>query len=147
MAPSGLWYPVNLTGTIVYRIHADWDREAKVWAATSHDVPGLATEAPTVEALTEKLRIMIPELLEANQLLSGDQPDAIAFELTSHRQEKIPLTLEYLRAKLDELLQSWIQDGDAQEQKETGELLVQALDEDRLSDRPLFPPELKGVTW
>jgi hypothetical protein len=57
------------------------------------------------------------------------------------------MTPEYLRAKLDELLQSWIQDGDAQEQKETGEFLVQALDEDRLSDRPLFPPELKGVTW
>ncbi|HEX5715295.1 MAG TPA: hypothetical protein VF179_04000 [Thermoanaerobaculia bacterium] len=67
--------------------------------------------------------------------------------MTSHRQEKVRLTPEYLRAKLDELLQSWIQDGDAQEQKETGEFLVQALDEDRLSDRPLFPPELKGVTW
>ena len=25
--------------------------------------------------------------------------------------------------------------------------LVRVLDEDRLSDRPLFPPELKGVTW
>lgn len=134
-------------GDIVYRVHADWDSEARVWVATSGDVPGLATEAPTVEALTEKLRIMIPELLEANQLLSGDQPDAIAFELTSHRQEKVRLTPEYRRAKLDELLQSWIQDGDAQEQKETGEFLVQALDEDRLSDRPLFPPELKGVTW
>lgn len=57
------------------------------------------------------------------------------------------MTLEYLQAKLDELLQSWIQDGDGKEQKETGEFLVQALDEDRLSDRPLFPPELKGVTW
>ena len=57
------------------------------------------------------------------------------------------MTLEDLRAKLGELLQSWIQDGDAQEQKETGEFLVQTLDEDRLSDRPLFPPELKGVTW
>ncbi len=34
----------------------------------------------------------------------------------------------------------------AQEQ-ETGEYLIQALDEDRLSDRKLFPIELKGVTW
>jgi predicted RNase H-like HicB family nuclease len=78
-------------GAIVYRVHADWDPEANVWVATSYDVPGLATEALTVEALAEKLRIMIPELLEANQLLSGDQPDAIAFELTSHRQEKVRL--------------------------------------------------------
>jgi hypothetical protein len=44
------------------------------------------------------------------------------------------------------LLQSWILEGDAQEQKETGEYLVRSLDEDRLSDRSLFPPELKGVT-
>jgi predicted RNase H-like HicB family nuclease len=101
-------------GAIVYRVHADWDPEAKVWVATSDDVPGLATEALTVEALAENLRIMIPELVEANQLLSGDQPDAIAFELTSHRQEKVRLTEEYLRAKLDELFQSWIQKGDAQ---------------------------------
>ena len=56
---------------------------------TSADVPGLATEAPTVEALSEKLRTLIPELLEANGLLSSGQPDAIAFELTSHRQEKV----------------------------------------------------------
>lgn len=25
--------------------------------------------------------------------------------------------------------------------------ILRAIDEDRLSDRPLFPPELKGVTW
>jgi predicted RNase H-like HicB family nuclease len=80
-----------MVGGFVYRVHADWDPEARVWVATSDDVPGLATEASTVEALAEKLRIMIPELLEANQLLSGGQPDAIAFELTSHRQEKVRL--------------------------------------------------------
>ncbi len=45
------------------------------------------------------------------------------------------------------MLQSWIQDGDAQEQKETGEYLIEALDKDRLSNRSLFPQELKGVTW
>jgi len=50
-------------------------------------------------------------------------------------------------AELAALLQSWIEEGDAEEQKETGEYLIQALDEDRLSDRRLFPPGLKGVTW
>ncbi len=75
----------------VYHIDADWDPEAEVWVATSEDVPGLATGAPTVEALSEKLRTLIPELLEANGLLPGGQPDAIAFELTSHRQEKVRL--------------------------------------------------------
>ncbi len=75
----------------LYHVHADWDPEAGVWVATSDDVPGLATEAPTVEVLTEKLRSLIPELLEANQLLGGRQPDTIVFELTSHRQELVRL--------------------------------------------------------
>lgn len=56
-------------GGPIFHVQADWDHEAGVWVATSDDVPGLATEAPTIEALAEKLRIMIPELLEANQLL------------------------------------------------------------------------------
>ncbi|HWM89416.1 MAG TPA: hypothetical protein VN493_01470 [Thermoanaerobaculia bacterium] len=51
------------------------------------------------------------------------------------------------KAELAELLQSWIESGDAQEHEETGEFLIRALDEDRPSNRPLFPAELKGVTW
>jgi len=50
-------------------------------------------------------------------------------------------------AELVALLQSWIESGDEVEQRETGEYLIRVLDEDRLSDRPLFPPELKGVSW
>ncbi len=46
-----------------YHVSAIWDPEATVWAATSGDVPGLVTEAVTIEELTEKLRVMIPELL------------------------------------------------------------------------------------
>jgi len=76
---------------IVYHVRADWDPEAEVWVATSEDVPGLVTESTTIEALAEKLRTLIPELLEANQLLTGGSPGAIAFELTSHRQESVPL--------------------------------------------------------
>lgn len=51
------------------------------------------------------------------------------------------------REELVELLQSWIEEGDAQEQKETGEYLIETLDKDRLSNRRLFPQELKGITW
>jgi len=43
--------------------------EAKVWVATSDDVPGLATEARDVDALIKKLRVMIPELLTTNAVL------------------------------------------------------------------------------
>ena len=42
------------------------------------------------------------------------------------------------------LLQSWIdEEDDAGEQRETGDYLVRALDEDRLSGRRLFPTEHK----
>ena len=74
-----------------YHIQADWDSEAGVWVATSEDVPGLATEADTIERLTAKLRVIVPELLEANRLLQGDAPREITFELTGHRQELIRL--------------------------------------------------------
>ena len=50
-------------------------------------------------------------------------------------------------ADLVALLQSWMDDGDSAEQCATGGYLVRTLDEDRLSDRKLFPDELKGVTW
>ena len=57
-----------------YHVQADWDPEANVWVVTSDDVPGLATEAATIEELTARLRTMIPELLEANGLLPAGVP-------------------------------------------------------------------------
>ena len=45
------------------------------------------------------------------------------------------------------LLQHWMEAGDAEEQTETGDWLVQALDADRAGQRQLFPAALKGVTW
>ena len=57
----------------VISVKAIWDKDAQVWVATSEDVPGLATEADTLEELTEKLKIMIPELLEANGLLDNNE--------------------------------------------------------------------------
>ena len=45
------------------RIRAEWDPEARVWVAESANLPGLVTEAETVELLFEKLRVMVPELL------------------------------------------------------------------------------------
>ena len=54
-----------------YHVNVEWDDEAEVWVASSEDVPGLATGADTLEALIEKLKIAILELLEANGLLSA----------------------------------------------------------------------------
>lgn len=44
-------------------------------------------------------------------------------------------------------LQAWRDDAARRDASEPENDLLQALDEDRLSDRPLFPPELKGVSW
>jgi hypothetical protein len=58
-----------------------------------------------------------------------------------------PLPSASRQAQAVELLQSWIDGKDADDQRETGDYLVRVLDEDRLSDRKLYPPELKGQTW
>jgi predicted RNase H-like HicB family nuclease len=49
-------------GVIVVR--ATWDPEARVWVAESSDLPGLVTEAETIEALQAKIPAMIQDLLE-----------------------------------------------------------------------------------
>lgn len=72
-------------------VHACWDDEAQVWVATSEDVPGLATEADTSEALIEKLKVLIPELLEANGVLAAGTYAEIPFHLVSEREAKAPL--------------------------------------------------------
>jgi len=65
-------------------IRAEWDEEAMVWVATSDDVPGLATEAVTMEELIEKLKVMIPELLVANNTVIEDE---VPFEIITRRFE------------------------------------------------------------
>ena len=65
-------------------VRADWDEEAKVWVATSDDVPGLATEEETIEKLIQKLKVMIPELLAANGELKMKE---IPFEILTRRFE------------------------------------------------------------
>lgn len=59
-------------------IRAEWDDDANVWVATSDDLSGLATEAETIAALSAKLQIMVPDLLDANGYPDG--PD-VPFEL------------------------------------------------------------------
>ncbi|WP_310489343.1 hypothetical protein [Chamaesiphon sp. VAR_69_metabat_338] len=55
--------------------------------------------------------------------------------------------LETPKLSTIDLLQSWIDGEDAEDQKETGDYLIKTLDEDRSSVRELFPAELEGVTW
>jgi predicted RNase H-like HicB family nuclease len=66
----------------IYFVRAEWDDEAKVWVATSDDVPGLATEAETMEELSKKLEVMIPELLTENRYLDTGE---ISYEVLAHK--------------------------------------------------------------
>ena len=61
-------------------VRAVWDDEVNVWVATSEDVPGLATEASTLNELIIKLKVMIPELMDENGYADGED---IPFRLLS----------------------------------------------------------------
>ena len=54
-------------GVLEYKIQLLWDNEASVWVATSTDVPGLVLESESYDALIERVRYAIPELLELNR--------------------------------------------------------------------------------
>ena len=69
-------------------VRALWDAEAAVWCATTDDVPGLTTEADTLEALRDKLVVMIPELMQANNVRS-DLPE-IPIHIIAELGARIP---------------------------------------------------------
>lgn len=66
-----------------YFVRAEWDSDACVWVASSDDVPGLITEADTIEALDAKLQTIVPELLGLNGCLPSG--DSIQFEIFARR--------------------------------------------------------------
>lgn len=75
----------------LFHVDASWDPEAEVWVATSEDIPGLATEASSLEKLRQKLRTIVPELLVANQVIGVQDMGRVSFDLTSRRQERVRL--------------------------------------------------------
>ena len=46
------------------KVSLTWDNEAYVWLASSIDVPGLALESGSLDALMERVKFAIPELLD-----------------------------------------------------------------------------------
>ena len=51
-----------------YVIDLLWDDEAKVWVATSNEIPGLVLEAGSYDALIERVQAAAPELIALNNL-------------------------------------------------------------------------------
>ncbi len=75
--------------------------------------------------------------IEANRIPPDMQEITMEFNLAEHVKEYMNSKKEH-QAKLIQLLDSW-QEEDVQEDHETWEYLKRVLDEDRLSDRRLFP--------
>jgi hypothetical protein len=92
--------------------------------------------------LTLHLPPELEQRLKQEAKRQGRSLDAYALQLLDQS-----LPPKDRQTELVTLLQSWIDEGDPEEQRETGEYLIRTLDADRLSDRQLFPPDLKGVTW
>ena len=47
-------------------INVTWDSDAAVYIATSENIPGLVLESGSFDALIEKVRVAVTELLQLN---------------------------------------------------------------------------------
>lgn len=63
----GIYDRYDRRSTVEYTVTFTWDNEADVWIATSKDIPGLILESGSFDALLERVRFAIPELLKMNQ--------------------------------------------------------------------------------
>ena len=71
-----------------YTINVQWDSSAAVWIATSENIPGLVLESGSVDALIERVRFAIPELLELNGV-EGNRELSVCFR--SERYEQVSM--------------------------------------------------------
>lgn len=68
-------------------VNLTWDPEVCVWIAESDDVPGLVLESGSFDALIERVRFAIPELLELN----GTALAPVQLRIVSERCERIAM--------------------------------------------------------
>jgi putative addiction module CopG family antidote len=107
----------------------------------------LATQYHDRENWVEDTRAKIAESQTEIDRGEGIPLEAVISQQAQLGRSRSEIEVGLKQIKAVKLLQSWIDDEDIEEQQETGQYLIRALDEDRLSDRKLFPVEMKGVTW
>lgn len=81
---------------LTYTVQLNWDTEAGVWVATSEDIPGLALESGSFDALIERVRFAAQELLALN----GTEKDI----LWGKGGSNMPSNLAYQEEKRMELI-------------------------------------------
>lgn len=76
----------------------------------------------------------------------GQPVESVAMRLL---EEHLPPPLDARRAAAIALLHQWMEEDAAMsdEDSEKAEEFLRSLDASRTSHRPLFPPELKGISW
>ena len=67
-------------------VKATFDPEARMWFVEDSDLEGVNAEAPTLEALLEKLPNVVADLLEANGAEAGHHD--IPIELIAHARTR-----------------------------------------------------------
>jgi hypothetical protein len=68
-------------------VKAAFDPEASVWWTEASDLHGLRIEAPTLEALMERLPGAVQDLLEDE----GEAPGEFAIEVVAHASTRVRL--------------------------------------------------------
>jgi hypothetical protein len=69
-----------------YIVNLDWDNESAVWVATSEDIAGLVLESGSLDALMERVRFAVPELLTLN---GTDTGKSLSICYRSERHEQV----------------------------------------------------------
>ena len=64
-----------------YTIILLWDDEASVWIAESEDIPGLILESGSFDALVERVKVAVPDLLD----LSGEDHTPVKLHFKAER--------------------------------------------------------------
>ena len=69
------------TATLVYKIKITWDDEAQVWIAVGENLDGLVLECGSLDALIERVKVAVPELLE----IQGEPQKDISLDFSMER--------------------------------------------------------------
>jgi predicted RNase H-like HicB family nuclease len=68
-------------------VRVAWDEEAKVWFVQESDIPGLATEAETLEELRRKVPRIIQDLLEDE----AEVPSEIEIDFIAYAHDRVTI--------------------------------------------------------
>lgn len=75
----------NKNKDVKYIVNLVWDGEAAVWVATSENIPGLTLESGSLDALIERVRFSVPELLSLNGM-DASKNMSICYRSECHEQ-------------------------------------------------------------